>query len=39
MRMFRDTTEIRTEENQQFADVTKHVRDVVVCRESRTARS
>jgi secondary thiamine-phosphate synthase enzyme len=29
MRVFRDTIEIRTEENQEFVDVTKHVRDVV----------
>ena len=29
MRVFRDTIEIRTEENQQFVDVTKHVRDVI----------
>jgi secondary thiamine-phosphate synthase enzyme len=29
MKVFRDTIEIRTEEGQQFLDVTKHVRDVV----------
>ena len=29
MRVFRDTIEIRTEENEQFVDVTKHVRDVI----------
>jgi secondary thiamine-phosphate synthase enzyme len=29
MKVFRDTIEIRTEENQQFVDVTKHVQDVV----------
>ena len=29
MKVFRETIEIRTEENQQFLDVTKQVRDVV----------
>jgi secondary thiamine-phosphate synthase enzyme len=29
MKVFRDTIEIRTEENQQFLDVTKQVRDAV----------
>jgi len=29
MKVFRDTIEIRTEENQQFLDVTKQVRDTV----------
>ena len=29
MRVFRDTIEIRTEENQQFVDVTKNIRDVI----------
>lgn len=29
MKVFRDTIEVRTEENQQFVDVTKQVRDVV----------
>jgi secondary thiamine-phosphate synthase enzyme len=29
MKVFRDTIEIRTEENQQFLDVTKQIRDVV----------
>jgi len=29
MKVFRETMEIRTEENQQFLDVTKQVRDVV----------
>ena len=29
MKVFRETIEIRTEENQQFLDVTKQIRDVV----------
>jgi secondary thiamine-phosphate synthase enzyme len=29
MKVFRDTIEVRTQENQQFLDVTKQVRDVV----------
>jgi thiamine phosphate synthase YjbQ (UPF0047 family) len=29
MKVYRDTIEVRTEENQQFLDITKQVRDTV----------
>ena len=36
MKVFRDTIEVRTEENQQFLDITKQVRDTVAGLVSRT---
>ena len=36
MKVYRDTIEVRTQENQQFLDITKQVRDTVSRSGSRS---